>query len=160
MSDAQRVNGNQISWGSLSLKIDGTPYSGITAVEYSDGRERALAYGMGRHHGPRGRTSGKYTPEPLVITCWESTAKEIRDDLMSKASDGRSFGNAVVPIIVQYVEPDDAVVTVDAQECVLVKIESSNEEGPEGLDKKLTFSVMRYVYDGGTLYDSSAESGA
>lgn len=160
MSDALRVNGNQLDWGSGKFKIDGALYSGVTAIEYSDGLEVGLAYGMGRHHGPRGRTAGKYTPEPLVVTCWESTAKSIRDDLALKAPDGRSFGRVVVPITVQYIEADDAIVTVDAQECRLVKIETSHEEGPEGLQKKLTFSVMRYVYDGLTLYDSSAEGGA
>lgn len=160
MADAARVNGNLISWGSFEIKIDDEPYSGVTAVDYNHSRERAYAYGTGRHHSPRGRTAGKYTPEPLVITCWKSTAKAIRERLKAAASDGRSYGNAIVGIVLQYIEEDDDTVTVDAQECVLTKEEMSDEEGPEGLNEKLTFMPMRYVINDGTLYDSSAEAGA
>lgn len=155
MADETRINGNQISWPSLSLKIDGTPYSGITAIEFGDGRERAYAYGMGRHHAPRGRTAGKYVPEPFVITCWKSTAKAIRDDLAAKAGSGKGYGSVEVPIVLQYVEPDDAVITVEAQQCVLVKEENSDEEGPEGLNSKLTFMPMRYVRDGKAIFDGA-----
>lgn len=157
--DAARVNGNLIDWGSLKFKMDGTPYSGITGIEYADGRERAYAHGIGRHRTPRGRTAGKYQPEPLVVTCWSSTAKAIRADLAAKASDKKSYGNVEVPIIVQYIEPDDAEITVEAIGCVLVKDESSDEEGPEGLNVKLTFSPMRLIRDGLSLFDQT-EGGA
>lgn len=152
MSDEVRINGIQLSWSSVKLKLDGTPYAGITAIEYADGIEAAHTYGMGRDHAPRGMTAGKYTPEDFVITCYASTAKAIRADLASKAQPGRGYGSVRVPIILQYIEPDDAVVTVEALEARLVKNEASNEEGPDGLSEKLTFKVMRYVRDGLSLH--------
>lgn len=158
--DAVRVNGRQIDWGSVRLRINGTPYYGFTAIEFSDGLEVSHAYGAGRHRGPRGRTAGKYMPEPLVLTCWRSTTKQIREDLAAEASDGRSYGSVIIPISVQYIEPDDAEVSVDAEECKLIKIETSDEEGPDGLSDKLTFHVMRYRFDGLTQFDSSEEAGA
>lgn len=155
MADEVRINGLQISWASVKLKIDGVAYSGITSVEYADGRETALTYGMGRHHAPRGQTSGKYTPDPFTINCYTSTAKAIRADLAAKAAPGRGIGSVSVPIILQYIEPDDAVVTVEALDARLVKNEASNEEGPDGLTEKLTFQPMRIKRDGVALYDEA-----
>lgn len=152
MSDEVRINGLQISWSSLKLKIDGTPYSGVTSIEYADGLETAYAYGMGRDHAPRGMTAGKYTPEPLVLTVATSTSKAIREDLAGKAQPGRGYGSVSVPIIIQYIEPDDAVVTVEALDARLVKVEASNEEGPDALNEKLTFMPMRLVRDGLSLH--------
>lgn len=160
MSDATRINGNLISWASLKVKLNGEPYSGITSIEYSDGRERAYAYGIGRHHAPRGMTAGKYTPEPCVITCWKSTAKAIREAVAKRAQDGRSYGSVTDNVlVVQYVEPTDAVITVEIQDAPITKIEASDEEGPEGLNEKITLAPMRIIRDGLTLYDST-EQGA
>ena len=55
MADAIRVNDTQLSWGSIRCIIDGEPYFGFTAISYADKRERVKAYGMGRHHAPRGQ---------------------------------------------------------------------------------------------------------
>lgn len=155
MADATRVNGNQISWSSLRIKINDIPYSGITGIDYTDGRERAYAYGTGRHHAPRGKTAGKYTPEPCVITCWKSTAQAIRKDLAAQAADGVSYGNVVFPIVVQWIEPDDSVITDEILECHLTKNEQSTEEGPEGPNEKLTFMPMRIVRNGLALFDAT-----
>lgn len=158
MGDTVRVNGVQISWSSVKLKIAGTPYSGITAVEYADGVEKAFAYGMGRHHAPRGVTRGKYTPEPFVLTCWASTAQAIRSDLNAKAG-ARGISNVPVAIVLQYVEKDDAVITIEALDATLTKNEASNEEGPDALSEKLTFLPMRIKRNGVALYDTT-EAGA
>lgn len=152
MSDEVRINGNQLGWGSAKLKIEGTPYTGITAIEYNDGVEVSHAYGMGVDHAPRGMTAGKYTPEPFVLTCWASTAKAIRADIAARAQPGRGLSSVRSSIILQYIEPDDAVVTVEVIDARLVKNEASNEESPDGLSEKLTFAVMRYVRDGHSLH--------
>lgn len=159
MSDATRINGTQISWASLSFKLNGQRYYGITAIEgATDSRERAYAYGSGRHHAPRGITAGKYTPEPLVITCWKSTAKAIRTDVAARSSDGVSYGSVTDnQIVVQYIEPSDALVTIEVQDCTITKIEASDEEGAEGLSEKITFMPMRIIRDGLTLFDSTEE---
>ena len=57
MSDVIRVNGNQVSWGSIVLKFNGQRFYGFTSISFSDKRERVHAYGMGRHHAPRGRSA-------------------------------------------------------------------------------------------------------
>lgn len=156
MSDEARINGLQISWASLRLKIRGELYSGITSIDYADSRERAYTYGMGRHHAPRGRTAGKYTVEPMVMTVYPSTAKAIIEDLAGQAEAGRGYGSVSVPIVLQYIEQDDAVITVEFEDCALTKVENSHEEGPEGLNGKLTWMPMRILRDGLALFDSEA----
>lgn len=156
--DTVRVNGNQIAWSSVKLKIAGASYYGFTSIEYADGVEKTYAYGMGRHHAPRGITRGKYTPEPLVITMFTSSAGALRKDLADKAG-SRGIANQPVAIMLQYVEPDDAVVSVEFLDARLVKNESSNEESAEALSEKLTFMPMRIKRNGIALYDTS-EAGA
>ncbi|AKF06078.1 hypothetical protein [Sandaracinus amylolyticus] len=158
MGDTVRINGVQISWSSVKLKIAGQPYSGIKSIEYADGVETSLSYGMGKHHAPRGSTRGKYVPEPFVLDCFTSTAKAIREDL-NKLAGRRGIANVPVAIILQYVEPDDAVITVEALDAKLTKNESSHEEGPDALSEKLSFQPMRIKRNGIALYDTT-EAGA
>lgn len=161
MSDTVRVNGVQIGWPSISLKINGQAYTGLSAIEFGDKRERGFAWGMGRHGGPRGRPPGKYTPDPFVLTAWTSTAAAIRKDIAARATDGVSYGNVVCQIVLQYVEQTDGVVTVEAQDAVLAEVSASNEEGPDATSEKLTFQPMRVIRNGLTLFDSSVQgSGA
>lgn len=155
MSDAQYVNGLQLSWGSLKLKIDGEPYTGVSSVGYADALEVSYSYGMGRHHAPRGRSAGKYTPDPLTMTVSKATAQAIRDQLAALSPSGTSYGRAVVPIVLQYIEPDDTDITVEFDDCRLVKCTASNEESADALNEDLEFSVMRIRRNGTALYDES-----
>lgn len=156
--DSVRINGLQIGWASVKFKVNGNPYRGITAIEYADGVEASYAWGTGRHFAPRGRTAGKYTPEPFVVTAFKSTAGAIRKDLNEQAN-GRGVSSVSVPIVLQYVEKDDAVITVEALESRLMKNEGSDEEGPDALTEKLTFMPMRIKRNGIALYDTT-EAGA
>jgi hypothetical protein len=159
MSDSVRINGIQISWSSVRFKIDGTPYYGITAIEYGDGMERALAYGMGRHHAPRSRTRGKYTPKPFVVTGFTATARTIRQALAQRAGTA-GIASVLVPILLQYSETADGpTITIEAFDCTLDDIEAGHDEGPDPLSEKLTFQPLRLKRDGVAMYDTS-EAGA
>lgn len=161
MSDTVRINGTQIGWASMSLKINGQSYTGITVIEFGDKLEAGFAYGMARHGGPRGRPPGKYTPDPFSITCWTSTGAAIRKDVAARASDGVSYGQVICSIILQYVEQTDGVVQVEAQDARIAEISASNEEGPDATNEKVVFSPMRIIRNGLTLYNSSVSgSGA
>ena len=115
MSDEVRINGNQHSWGSIKVKINGDLFYGFTAIGYADTRERVKAYGMGRSHAPRGRSRGKYTVEPVTLTGWKSSMQALRKAL-ADAGDGTSYGDTICQIVVQYVEADDTPVTVELED--------------------------------------------
>lgn len=151
MSDAIRVNGNQFSWGSISVKVNGEKFYGFTSIGYGDSRERVMAYGMNRSHAPRGRSSGKYATEPVTITGWKDSMAKLRQAL-AQAGDGVSYGNTICQIVVQYVEGTNDPVTVELDDCVWTKSTSTDEESADPLKEEAEFSCMRIRRNGLTLY--------
>jgi hypothetical protein len=156
MSDDLRVNGHLIAWGSHILKINGTRWFGITGISWDEKRERSFGWGMARSHAPSGRTPGKYTPGALKTTAWRHTAGALREYLASLVDDSRSYGNAIVPIFLQYVE-GSKVFTVEFEDAAPTGITVSDEENADPNKEEWEWSVMRIRNDGLTLYDSSEE---
>jgi hypothetical protein len=156
MSDDLRVNGNLIAWGSHILKINGNRWFGITGISWDQKRERAYGWGMARSHAPSGRTPGKYTPGALKTTLWKHTAGALRAYLASLVEDGRSYGNAEVPIFLQYVEGSKTF-TYEFEEATTVGENCSDEENADPNKEEWEWSLMRIRSDGLTLYDSSEE---
>ncbi len=155
MSDSIRINGVQHSWSSTKLKIDGEPFYGITAINYGDALEVVKGYGMGRHHGPRGRSAGKYTVEPIAVKMFKSSAQALREQLAAKSPSGTSYGRTVFQMVLQFVEPDDSTITVEFEDCRWTKDSSTNEEGPDPLQEETEFDCMRIRRNGLVLYDDS-----
>lgn len=158
MSDQIRVNGNQHSWGSIVVKLADERVYGFTSIKYSDSRERVKAYGMGRHHAPRGRSRGKYEVDAVSLTGWKGSVQSLRERLASLAPDGRSYGDVVFQIVVQYIESDDTPITVELEDCVWVKNTTSNEEGPDPLSEEIEIDCMRIRRNGMVLFDESEGS--
>ena len=152
MSDAVRINGIAHSWGSTKLKIAGERYSGLSSISYSDKLETAFGYGMGKAHRPRSQSRGKYSAEQVVMKVQTSTAQAIRDALAERG-DGTSYGTVLVPIVLQYLEPDDTPITVEFENCRLVEDGSSDEEGADVLTVELKWSTFAIRRNGKTLYE-------
>lgn len=155
MADAIRVNGNQYSWGSIRVKVAAEPYTGFTAISYGDKRERVKAYGMGRHHAPRGRSRGKYSTDPVKITAWKGSAQALRAALAAQAADGKSYGDVEFDIAVQYIESDETPMIVSIERCVLVGNSASNEEGADPLKEELEIDCFLIRRNGLVLFDAS-----
>lgn len=157
MADEIRVNGNQHSWGSITVKFDGDRFFGFTAIGYADARERVKAYGMGRAQAPRGRSRGKYTVEAVTLSGWKGSVQQLRQAL-ADAGDGESYGDTLFQIVVQYVEADDTPVTVELEDCVWAKNTTSEEEGPDPLKEDIEIDCMRIRRNGLVLFDNSEGS--
>jgi len=158
MGDQIRVNGNLHSWGSIVCKIGGERFFGFSAIKYADSRERVKAYGMGRHHAPRGRSRGKYSTEPVMLTGEKGSIQLLRKALADQASDGKSYGDVEFQIVVQYVESDDTPITVEIEDCVFTKNTTSDEEGPDPLKEEIEIDCMRIRRNGLVLFDESEGS--
>ena len=158
MSDLIRVNGNQMSWGSIKLKLDQDVFTGFTAVSFADKRERVKAYGMGRHHAPRGRSRGKYTIEPVKLTGWKGSVQIFRTQLAARSADGVSYGDVEFQIIVQYVETGENPLTVAIERCVWAGNSSSDEENPDPLKEEIEIDAMLIRRNGLVLFDASQGS--
>ncbi len=155
MSDPIRVNGNDYSWGSIILKIQGELYSGFTGISYADKRERTKGYGMGRHHAPRSRSAGKYTTENVKLTGPISSMNALRAGLAARSSNKRSYGNVVFEIAVQYVESDNVPVHVDIERCTYVGTSTSHEESAEILKEEVEIDCMLIRRNGLELFDTT-----
>ncbi len=155
MSDQIRVNGNLYSWGSIKLKIDGDLYHGFTSIAYGDKRLRVKGYGMGRHHMPRGRSSGKYETDPVKLGGPKSTIQALRADLARRAPDRKSYGNVEFLIVVQYVEPDEAPMHVEIGRCVLVANSTTDEENADPKAEEVEIDCMWITRNGLTLFDAT-----
>jgi len=157
MSDDLRVNGNQVSWGSLTVKVDGARLFGFTAISFADSRERVKAYGMGRAQAPRGRSRGKYATEPVGLTGWKVAIQALRKSL-ADAGDGVSYGDTVFQIVLQYTEGEEAPITVEIEDCVFTKNTTSDEEGADPLKDEIEIDCMRIRRNGLVLFDASEGS--
>lgn len=158
MSDQIRVNGNQLSWGSIVLKLDQELFTGFTGISFADKRERVKAYGQGRHHAPRGRSRGKYTIEPVKLTGWKSSVQIFRTQLAARSLDGKSYGDVEFQVIVQYVEADETPLTVAIERCVWAGNSSSDEENPDPLKEEIELDAMLIRRNGLVLFDASQGS--
>lgn len=158
MADNIRVNDNMLSWGSIRLTIAGETFTGFTGISYADKRERVKAYGMGRHHAPRGRSSGKYTTESVKLTGWKTSVAAARDGLAARAADGRSYGNVEFHISVIYSEPEEPNQDVEISGCVWIGTTTSDEESPDPLKEEVEIDCMAIRRNGMTLFDSTAET--
>ena len=154
MSDEIRVNGNLYSWGSITLKINDERFFGFTAISYADSRERVKAWGMGRHHAPRGRSRGKYDTEPVSLTGFKGSVQQARKAL-ADTGDGESYGDVEFQILVQYIEEDETEINDELDRCVWTKNTSSNEEGPDPLTDEIELSCLLIRRNGLVLFDNS-----
>lgn len=158
MADDIRVNGNQISWGSIILKLNSERFTGFTSISFADKRERVKAYGMTKHHAPRGRSRGKYTIEPVKLVGWKSSVQAFRQGLAALASDGISYGDVEFQIVVQYVESDELPLTVEIDRCVWGGNSSSDEESADPLKEEIEIDAMLIRRNGLVLFDASEGS--
>ena len=152
--DRVRINGIAHSWGSCKLKIAGERVAGVLSISYSDKLETAFGYGMTRAHGPRSQSRGKYSAEPISMKVTKSTAQEIRE-MLARRGDGISYGIVMVPIVLQYLEPDDKPITVEFEDCRLVENSASDEEGFDELSEELKWTTFGIRRNGLALYEGS-----
>lgn len=155
MADEVRINGNVFSFASIVAKKDGATWHGFTSIAYGQKRERTKLWGMGKSAAPRGRTAGKYTPDPVVVKAPKGTARAFKADLAQRASDQTSYGNVEFDLVVQFIDSGEQSITVKIGRCVIVGETSSHEEGTDPLSEELTLDVMSIVENGLTLFDSS-----
>lgn len=158
MSDLIRINGNQVSYGSIIVKVNGDRFYGFTAISYGDKRERVKAYGMGRHHAPRGRSAGKYSTDPVKLTGWKASVAKLRDELAALSRDGKSYGNVEFTIEVSFIEPGEDPMSVTLERCVIVSDTASHEESADPLKEELEIDCMLIRRNGKTLFDGTEGS--
>jgi len=154
MANELRVNGNMLSWSSTILRVNGIQQHWPTSISYNDKLEHSKTYGQGRHHGPRGRSAGKYSADNAKLKGPKADVQGFIDYLASLSSDGVSYGTVEFDIVLQFIESTQAV-TIEIEGCKYAGTSSSDEEGPDALQDEIELDVMRIRRNGKTLFDST-----
>lgn len=160
MADKVFINGNQYDYGSTELKIAAEPIYGYTAVNWSQKRERQKGRGAGKDRRPKGQTGGRYEADVVKVTVRRDTASQIKL-MLAEQVDGSNYGNAVVPIVLQYVEDESNQdpVMVEFFDCTYQDDTNATEEegGPDSVEISFSVQWIDETINGKkvTLYDSS-----
>lgn len=149
-ADDVRINSFAHAWASTKITIDDEQYVGISKISWDHAVEEGLVHGQGGT--PLGRTRGQYVPGTVSITMRKSSAIALKNNLAAKSSDGKTFGEVIFPIVVQYLEPDDTPITTELLQCRLLKSSTANEKGVDATAEELELSTMDIVENGKRLF--------
>jgi hypothetical protein len=97
-----RIGGFMFSRTSVSVHVDGVPYTGIFELKGEESREGELVHGQRGDGTPLGITSGLYMPGPFSMKMYPDTAEQVLSQL-SLLGLG-SFGNALFTLNLQIFE--------------------------------------------------------
>lgn len=153
MSDSIRVNGNELSSGSIVIKCEGERYFGFTEISFGHKRERGKRMGMERSGAPRARSRGTYTPDNVKVKGPVASFKAVRSQLASLGPDGVTYGDSEVSIEVSGEELDQTI-NLQFLRCVIAGETGTWSTGVEGLEEEVEFDCMQIVRDGLTLFQS------
>lgn len=148
MADPIRVNGNAFDFGAVRFKIAGNRWEGITAIKYSHKRTRTKVTGLTNDRVPLGVTPGKYEAEDGSITAYTATAADIRQALATIAG-SPSYGDVLVPITCQYVNPvNGAVITDELRGCWIIGDGASLEDNADPSKEEIPIGCLQIIRNG------------
>lgn len=158
MSGPLRVGNAIYSWTSSLYRFDGRPFAndgtpwGLTSLDYADKRERKVVFANRLDGRPVGKTSGKYTVEPVTIKMLKAGSMALQQYL---AIDGAgSSGDTQFQLMVQVAEPAPGArpLVIDLEECTIDGIKDGYEEGVDELLDEITIGCLYLRRNGISLY--------
>lgn len=153
--DTFRINGATYDYGSASLRINGERYEGVKSIKYDQKRTRTKVTGLNRSRRPKGRTRGNYEAGNVTLTMLRKTAQDLRDALALLSTDGQSYGDAEVPIVVTYFEPTLGLTKDELLSCSIESDAGGAEDNPDPLYEDVVFSCLHMKRNGKTLYGAN-----
>lgn len=155
--DLKKINGNDLSWGSCTIRIGGARIYGPEEIDFGDKRVRNLVWGMDRAQAPRARTRGEYQPDEGRILVPMSSAVLMRQALAA-AIGSTSYGDAEFLIDLQWREfgnaPFNAVQLIDT---VITADKASAKRGPDVQYEEFGIQYKKIKRNGLTLYSADAD---
>lgn len=150
-----RLNDVIYSATSCSWNIALAPFVGITALSYSEKRERKLVHASRKDGTPLGMTGGKYSVDSVTITMLRSSFQRLIE-LLTPLGLG-SYGDAKFPIVATYSEPlatvngvPPIVITIDG--CRITGVKDSYQEGVDELVTEVEIQAMSLTRNGLRLW--------
>jgi hypothetical protein len=128
--DYPNVNGEEYSYASITLKLDGTRYYGATAINYDDGLTPGRSKGTGTL--PGGSTAGEWDGTSSIEFNLRD-GQEILDDF------GDGYGRVKFGVVVQFAEEGMPVITHELPKVRIQKVTNANSQGTDA--SKMTFEL-------------------
>lgn len=150
-----RLNNTIYSATSCSWSIALAPFVGITALNYSEKRERKLVHASRKDGTPLGMTSGKYSVDSLSVTMLRSSFQRLIE-LLTPLGLG-SYGDAKFPIVATYSEPLASIsgvlpITIAIEGCRITGAKDSYAEGIEELVTEVDMMALALTRNGLRLW--------
>jgi hypothetical protein len=148
-----RLNDVPYSATSCSWTIALAPFVGISALSYSEKRERKMVYGSRRDGTPLGITNGRYSVDSISMTMLRSSFQRLAE-LLTPLGLG-SIGDARFPIIATYSEPLaslSGVLPITIAGCRITGIKDSYQEGTDELSTEVEMMAMALTRNGLRLW--------
>lgn len=144
-----------MSWASTTCNIAEAPFNGITSIDYEHKRERKKVKGARRDGRSLGRTAGSYDAGPCTMNML-ADSWDVLSNILTVLGLG-SYGDAVVPILLQSTEPgiplpgSSPVLTVSFADCVVTGVKDTSQEGIDEKLKQITWDIMEIIENGKRL---------
>ncbi len=150
-----RLNGTPFSATSCSWNIALAPFVGITALSYSEKRERKLVHASRKDGTPLGKTGGKYSVDACSITMLRSSFQRLVE-ILTPLGLG-SYGDAEFPIIATYSEPQAILrgvlpITVAIDGCCITGVKDAYAEGIDELLTEVEIMAIAVTRNGARLW--------
>lgn len=139
-------NGNEFSWPSYRLEIDGEKITDIKGVKFSEEVEGADPV-YGASPVPRGRVRGRYKPGDASVTFYRSGW----DAFLAAA--GTNYSARRFTLVHQWDEDGD-VSSVKLEDCRIIGSDHSAEEGTDASEIEVKFTFLRCLQNGTELVAS------
>ena len=150
-----RLNDVPFSSTSCSWQIAGAPFIGITALSYSEKRERKFVHASRRDGTPLGIVSGKYSIDALSMTMLRSSFQRLIE-ILTGLGQG-SYGDAKFPIFATYSEAQALAngvlpITVDIQGARITGVKDGYSEGIDELVTEVEMTALLLTRNGLRLW--------
>lgn len=150
-----RLNGTPFSMTSCSWNFALAPFVGVTALNYSQKRERKIVHASRRDGTPLGMTNGKYMVDALSFTMLRSSYQRLIE-ILTPLGLG-SYGDAEFPIIATYSEPKALLagvlpITVAIAGCRITGEKDAYAEGIDELVTEVDCMAMAVTRNGARLW--------
>lgn len=144
--DVFRRNGFEVSYASVTLKVDNDQFWGVVGIDYEEKITREFVRGLGKAQAPRGKTRGEYSVEGSSLKMYKTTAIALYEKLWIK-SGKRSISAAPFYFSLQYVEESGdggpgISITEELHGVHIDGRKSSGAKGSEAIIEEVPISIL------------------
>ena len=139
------INGNKFDFSSVEVRVNGVPFGGVKALDYTDTLEPGDVYSAGAAMRI-GRTRGQYKAEGS-LEMYKDDADKMMTALAAQGMGGFMEANFIVNA--DFSELPGAGIQVDVLSgCRVKKTSSTHQQGSDALTVKFDLDILYIIRNG------------